>query len=609
MKIKFWDIPKFLEKSYKNLINEKVSVIFQEWKFDIIFDNKEITNLWIKINKTWKNRFYFDEKINDLNNKKIKNFSSKLLWILSESVDVPLSYLLGKKISNLNNRSIFILWNDWDVKNLSFWNKEILSLTKIIYTNNTKWVLDFLKEINIENKKIFSYDEIKIDEINDDIVLFQYGDILEHNKDLNKLLKKIINIFDKVYLSSYYTNFINKYSLSHSNYWNLFYLWSFSFDELNKNLDLIKNKLLNYIDYTNIFNDKLKWSLLEKTSLSIDFDNYMSLKLFFDFFKGLDLLYWYNIEIIYETEKGYYNIINSIDKIDISNLNNEKNLSNISIFIYKIDAWNEKFSNFIKFNNIESSKTITFISSPLSNSLEFTPKIIEEMNKSKYIFWETIEWVKNFYDRININIDDKNIYYWDDLDLIWNYLKKNNIYENCDNEFEYIPKVLNVLVDLVDNSQKIYFISDWWAPCILDPGDSIKKYLSVYYKEYSFIWIKWPNVISSVLLCSAFEYKSFFWSPFIYSITPWKETLKEINFFDRDKFKDTLIIFYSFWYNIGKDIDVLKDLFSDIEIQIIWDIWIDTEYNKKFDLDFISINDINYIKQNIKNTVYLLKYK
>ncbi len=544
-------------------------------------NNKRTINRWGNFSPS-----FMDKVQNMINDIKIANTS--------------LSIKLWKKIDTSSHKSVFICSVDGEIWDLSQDIINLIKYSKDIYTNNIKGVKLLFTELDIIDKNIYNFSDIK--EINEDLVLLNYWDFLEWEKEINKIVSKYYNYFDKIYIITNSTNFINKYSLSHTNYWSLLYLWIYDF----KNNNNIQNKISNFLNISKKI--KSEFSIGEMISLSwlsLEFKKYSDLNQFIinmtDIWNEKDFL----LEIIFETEDWYYNIIDYIKEINYKFLENKQNKSNITIFIYP-KIW-EEFIWYNKFNTKNNSKKIIYISSPLSNITEFTTNSINQLGKSKYVFWESIPWTEIFFKNLKITFNDKELLYWEDIEWINDFINENNVSNKV--KFHLVKDVFPELIDKLDNSEQIHFLSDGWVPCVLDPWDNIKKYINLYYPEYSVIWIKWPNVISTVLLSCVFEYKYIYWAPLIYTIYPAKDYLKEIDFFNKNDFWDTLIIFYSFWKNVKKDFPILIDLFwKDIKIQIIGDIGRDIEFNKVFELKSIDENDINYISEVLENTVYLLKF-
>jgi hypothetical protein len=93
--------------------------------------------------------------------------------------------------------------------------------------------------------------------------------------------------------------------------------------------------------------------MISKYTYSISFTKYKLLQKFVENIFNLNLKEYkdYYINIIYETDSGYFNIFQKIQNINILKLKYEENLINISVFIFR------KFENikeFIKFNSFKS---------------------------------------------------------------------------------------------------------------------------------------------------------------------------------------------------------------------------------------------------------------
>lgn len=604
MELKFENIDKFIKEYYFRFLNLNVDVVFKNNVLNInfIYDNKNI-DFWITI---WEEFFVkFNKEYDYLVG--FKKNTIKLLEYLNKNVKIPISFKLKKQVFNTMEKSVFIFWNDGNLWNISENNLKLLKFSNTLYTNNKEWLTNLLKILNIENKEIFLFSDIfNLDFKNvSEIILFQYWDYFESEQEINKLNSSLKKDFDRFFIQPYYSNFINKYSLSHTNYWSLLYLWLYDKTKYEDNFIILKNKITKFIENTNKITSKLSiWNMLSLSWLSIEFKSFNELEKFIWDTKDI-LDNNYLVELLLEIKDWYYNIINYIDKLDFSHLKNEMNISYITIFIYP-KIW-DFFVWYSKFNLNNSSKTLTFLSAPLTDISEFTHNSLKELRKSKYIFWESLSWLKKFLDDLNITYSDKKLFYWDDIEWINEYIKNNKIKKN--NKIQLVLKIFPELINLLNNSEKIYFLTDWWAPCILDPWDNIKKYVNLYYKEYSVIWIKWSNVISTVLLWAIFKYKYIYWASFIYTILPNINYLKEINFFSKDNFFETLIIFYSFWKRFKDDLIIFEKIFDkNIKIQIIWDVWTEREYNKVFTIKDFSEYEINYILNNLDNLVYLLTF-
>ena len=590
----------FIQKFWK--ITIKVSL---KWnKIILIIDNIIIN---IKIIHENKNNFKVitDWSINKVNDNFYLKLIKKLLIILNNKLDIPLSIKMWKSINAFNNKNIFISSLDENIDNISVNILNLLIFSDHIYTNNISWLNKILIKLNIVIPNINNFNELyKLNDFDKDIVLINFWDYIEWDKYINSILGRIYNKFNNIFVLPNSTNFINKYSLSLSDYGGLYFLWLYNYNNKEK----IYNNVLFFLNQILKISESFSlWELITKKVVSIEFKKIIDLEKFIlDFRKRIwELNKNFLFEIILEIEDGYIDIIDNINIIDYLCLRKYENISNITMFI------SLKISNLFlwykKIHNKNNCKKITYLSAPLSHINEFTKKTIEEIKKSKYIYWESISWIERFFKNLNITYDDKIIFNWEDVKLIKKYIKDNNLsYEK--NKVELVNKVFPELIKLLDNSNNLYYISDWWVPCILDPGDYIKKYINLNYQEYSVIWIKWPNVISTVLLSCIFDYQYIYWAPLIYTIYPAKDYLNEIIFFKKENFLDTLFIFYSFWENINNDIEILLGLFwKNIRIQIIWDIWSNNEFNRLYKLDSILEKDIIYILYNLENIVYLLK--
>lgn len=595
MDLKLKDINIFIKKYYSLFNIYDINIIINNNVINIVFLSESNSDFWIHIN----DKFKFDNRFNNIENKNIKEFSIKLLELLNKKVKIPLSIKCGKIINNLWDKSIFILTLDCEIWNISKNQFDLLNKADKVYTDDINKLTELLIKLDINNIIINKFSDVKNNHW--DLILINYGDYLEWDKTINTCLSENYTKYEKVFLLSSSTNFINKYSLSHTNYWNLLFLWAYNSNEKKS----IQDKVDYFVSTTRSIHSHFSiWEMISLSWLSIEFKNYADLNEFIIDAKSKEIDNKFLFEIIFETSDWYYNIVDYISQLEYNHFMNKVNNTFITVFIYP-KIW-DHFLWYSRFNSNKNPKKITYISSPLSNVWEFTDLSRKELTKAKYIFWESITWVKNFLKNLKITYSDREILDWEDIEWINSYINKYGIYDKS--KIDLVKNVFPELINQLDSSEQIHFLSDWWAPCILDPGDNIKKYINLYYPEYSVIWIKWPNVISTVLLWCVFEYKYIYWAPLIYSIYPAVDYLKTCWIFNKENFSETLWIFYSFWKNINKDISILTDLFwENSNIQIIWDIWTDNEYNKVYKLQTITEENTTYINKEIENIVYLLK--
>lgn len=599
MPLKFESLDRFIKEYYLHFLNIDVHVFFKKNNINISCDAISFSIM------VW-DQFYLDSNLDFSFLMWPKIVTKNLLDYLNKNVTIPLSLKLRKEIGNIKEKSVFILWSDGNVGNISENNLKLLKHSDILFTNNKEGVISLLKSLNIENKKVFLFSDIYFIELKNisEIILFQYWDYFELDQEINRVCCFLEKYFDRFFIQPYYSNFINKYSLSHTNYWSLLYLWSYDNGRYRADSLVIRNKIIKFIENTDKIISKFTvWSMMSLSGLSIEFKLFDELATFIDDIKDI-LNNYYLVELLLETKDWYINSINYANKLDYSQFRNESGISDITVFIYP-KIW-ESFVWYYKYNLNNDLKSLTFLSAPLSNISEFTDNSLKELWKSKYIYGESLEWLKKFLDSLKITYFDKELFYWDDLKLVWDYKKEDK--KQMD-KLNIVPKVFPELIRLLDYSKKIYFLTDGWAPCILDPGDYIKKYINLNYWEYSVIWIKWPSVLSTVLLWSVFEYKYIYWAPLNYTISVSIDYLEEINFFSNDNFKDTLMIFYSFWKNFEGDLLIFEKIFDkNIKIQIIWDIWTEREYNKVCNAGSLHMDEINYISNSLVNIVYLLAF-
>ncbi len=591
MKSNIKNVPSFIEKYFEKLIWEKAKLVFI-WN---IIEISVLGNVfWINI----LDKFYFDSRLEKVNDFNLREFAVKLLDILNDHFYIPMDIKLNSISIELSQKSIFLISITSLEEDLS---EELISIiwkSELIYTNNPEFFKN--NEKLKTNWKIFNINEINNLENYYDVTVVYYWDRFNEIITQNILYKKFSD--SNFYILPCSSNFINHFSLSVANYWSLFFSWSYM--EINSFYDKIQFDFNKFLECSEQFSIKnYRNSMINKTTFSILLSNFQSLNEFIDLIKKENL--WkitdYFINIIFETKTGYFNLFKNLSSIDTGILKHETNVINISVFIFKNLNKNK---DFFKFNSLSSPKTFTFLSAPLGKTKEFNFKTIDCLIKSKYIFWETLDWTRDIFNRLNITYNDKELYYWDDLNLIDNVNFNNEDW----NFIDKIPDVLPDLYKLLILWQKIVFLTDWWVPCILDPWDYIKKYIINNFDDYSVLWFIWPSVLPTVLLWSCFDYKNIFWTPLIYAIYPVVDEIKESNFFSYSNFKDTLIIFYSFWENIIRDLETLNAIFDcEISLQIIWDISTNREYNKIFMNLNIDKTAVDYIASNIKNLVYLIK--
>lgn len=600
MRLKLKDVENFIVKYY--LYHKiKVKVDYSKNSLNVVFFDKTNINysilIWEKFS-FWQNKLFNKEKTVDL-------IAIKLLDYLNDNFDIPLIFKLWKNCQKYDEKTVFYIWVDGDISNLSKLDLDLLSFSKVIYTNNLSWLTLLQKKLKLNNfeikdiSNIFNENFINVSEI---VILYYWDDYIFWQECIKANIY-LNQFFNKVFLNQYQSELLNYYSISNSNYWNLIYLWDFE----NNREEEINKKINSFIFDTNNYKFLFwLWNLMTKSTLIINFNRKEE---FLNFIKNTEIPNNYFIETIYTTQKGYVDYIDTKDNYKIEVFDNyDKKFNKITVFIYyKII---EEFSWFKRYNQYWKDKNFYFLSSPLSNKSWFTLKTLEILKKSEYIFCETIEWVKNLLLWAGIDTHKKNFFYWDDSKnpkgiKFDKKIKINRVLKNIFFLWEDLEKLNNLL----NEWKEVVFLSDWWTPCILDPWDTIKKYINLFFGDYNIIWIKWPNVISTVMLSCKFYYKNIYWTPLIYAIYPHMDILIKERFFSLDRFGDTLIIFYSFWKNISDDLQKFNDLFEvNYWLQIIWDIWTEREYNKLFDsVNPILHEEIDYIKKNLDNTVYFIK--
>lgn len=598
MKVWIKNIESFIKKYYISFLWREVTISIDKNTINIILLDDDF---WIKL----LDRFIFNKSFEYIKDIKFKEVSSKLVDILNAKFYIPTDIKLWKKEFSTSKKSIFITSLLNDKKSLSNEFIKIINSSEFIFTNDLNLFSDLLEEGLFDfNWEFFNMSGLLVDNnINFDITILYFGDLFAEKSNLDFLYNKFLD--RSIYTYSADSNFINDYSLSVSNYGSLLFAWSY--DEETYNSDEIILNFESFLEISSFFYDeKMIKSMISKYTYSISLVNYNVLDFFIKDISNSSFLKYsgYFINIIYRTNSGYFSLFQEIENIDYSILKDEDNISNISIFIFK------NFENtdiFKKLNSYDSPKNLLYLSAPLSKTSEFRFDTIEYIRKSKYIFWESLEGIKWYFEGMNITYDDKKLFFWDDLTLLGEYKDKLWI-ENDITDLDIIPKVLPDLIKLIDNWEKIIFLSDWWAPCILDPGDYIKKFIIKNYSEYSILGIPGPNVLSTILLWVAFDYKKIFWTPLIYGLRPATNKIVENNFFNLSIYDDTLLIFYSFVSEIKNDILTLNKIFdSNIKMQIFADIWTEYEYNKVTTLwDFC----IKYYKELLDisdNVVYVFK--
>lgn len=596
MDLNFLKLDLFIIKFYKKSVgidvkvSIKKSVIYIESIDSSIFDM-----FWIEV----KQKFSFSSEYSHIEDVLFKKYSDKLLLIINNYVSIPLLIQMWKELNSFDISSIFLTSFSWELWDISKNQIDLFNNSKVLFTNNILELEKLLKSLNVSNKIINGFE--KIDEKSESLSIVNYWDIFECDKSLNYSLVDLSKSFTNIFTLTNSTNFINKYSLSHTNYGSLLYFWIYN----SNNIQEISSNIDEYLSINRkIISEYTLWNMISLSWITIDFLELKDLISFVNTVSRDRLGDDFICEVIYETQKWYYNMVDYLAKIDLKFFSEEINTSNISMYIFP------KISNdfiwYKKYNSYNSEKKFIYLSSPLSNNNEFTNRSIQELEKSRYIYWESIPWVEKFMKQLKISPVDKEVLYWEDIEGINDYIKLNNLTNT--NKVQLVKNVFPDLISNLENSDKVTFLTDGWAPCILDPWDNFKKYINLYYPEYSVIWIKWPNVISTVMLSCLFSYKYIYWAPLIYSIYPVKDYLKEIWFFQSSYFEDTVIVFYSFWQNLKKDIEIfLELLWEKSSIQIIWDIWREREYNRSFWLTNIWKVEVNYISKNINNIVYILK--
>lgn len=600
MRLNLRDAERFIIKYY--LYHKiKVKVDYYDNSLNIVFLGNEKYKYKIII---WE-KFSFWQ-ITPLDKQKTVDLPTiKLLEYLNDNFDIPLIFKLWKNCQSLEDQTIFYIWVDGDIWNLSKLDLDLLSFSKVIYTNNSLWLTWLLNKLdlkNIEIKDVSDIFNINFNNVSDILVLY-YGDDYIFWQESIKINIYLNKYFNKVYVNQYHSELINYYSISHANYGNFIYLWDYK----NNREDEINEIITYFVLKTNKFIKLFwLWDLISKSTLILNFNDKEDL---LNFLKNIEIPNNYYIEVMYPTDLGYVNYVDTKDSFNSESLKYySKNYKKITLFLYHKIM--DDFKWYMRYNKYWEEKIFYFLSSPLSNIFGFTNKTLDIIKNADHIFCETIDWVKKLLTWAWIDIENKNFYYWDDLknDIDTKESSKIKIDKEL-NKIYLLWEDLKKLNNLLEDWKKIVYLTDWWAPCILDPWDIIKKYINLFYMDYNIVWIKWPNVISTVMLSCKFEYKFIFWAPFIYAIYPCIDTLKKDKFFSWEYFSDTLIIFYSFWKNILNDLKSFKELFDkNYWLQIIGDIWTEREYNKLFEVNTALLDEeVEYIYNKIDNTVYFIK--
>ena len=197
------------------------------------------------------------------------------------------------------------------------------------------------------------------------------------------------------------------------------------------------------------------------------------------------------------------------------------------------------------------------IASPIGNLKEISPRVIEAINDSSYVFCEDTRVTGNLLNHLNIK-----------KPLI-------SAYENIEKQSS-----LKILEHL-NNNENVAFMSDAGYPGISDPGHIIIK--DVFDNGFNVVVINGPSALIQSVLVSGFDTSHFYFYGFL---NP-KESKRKQELESLKNFKDT-IIFYQSPHKILSCLQDMLEVLGDREICIC------RELTKKFE---------EYIKGNISEII------
>jgi len=209
------------------------------------------------------------------------------------------------------------------------------------------------------------------------------------------------------------------------------------------------------------------------------------------------------------------------------------------------------------------------VSTPIGNLSDITIRALEILKISDYVVCEDTRVSRKLLDKFQI--------------------KANLISNHKFNE----KKILNKIVNLLENKKLISLISDAGTPCISDPGGIIVR--ECIKKDVNIFSIPGPSSVISALSTSGFTDRHFFYGFF-------PEKNKQIN----KDFKilaelNSAIVFFISAKKFFKAIPILKKFFLDREIVICKEITKIYEEYMRFD-----VSKIENFKGNLRGEITLV---
>jgi len=587
--IKFQKVPVFIKKYIQAFLNCEAQISICEDIIKVTISHWEY--FYLSLDSDKKNIFSYAQEKGTVSEKS-KESINKLIEKLNTVVETPISLMLGYKLNNFDISRLYVVWlySGQQHNDITEQQRLVLNSALSICTNNIqecRRILGTLWLTSIDIFDIYTQTPAEISHNHDELVFCRIQDNIWYDKNIALYLWEFRSLYNDISIIPTSSHIIQDFVASCGNMMSFLYLW--------KAQSIILENMhtkLQYFTYHHIFK---RFNI----TVSISFEDWI--QDIIEISQFLQTKLSYNSDIMFE-----YIIHNKNDTHVIQKQFTSASLDIESLLLYTSENYfgsfllyhknvNQDFTLVSSKHSIsENGKNMYFLSGPIVNDRDITPNTKLLLEKAKTLYSESVDSTKRLCTDLNIFLEDVDIYDGDDVHIVWN---ENGI---VDGVWESFPE----LYRLLRKGEDITFITEWWIPCLLDPGDYIKKYVLYNFPDYNIHFFPWPQIIPTVLSVCEFEYSGFFW----FSVYLQEENLFfDKIFFHNAIFKNSIFIIFSFWSRARSDFKFFQELFPHSQIQIIHDIWSFEEQNEIYNLQDIDEKKISLFQETIDNVVYIIK--